>query len=195
VTTPSGTIDLDTAVARARERFEAASGEHELRALRAEVLGKKGDLTAVLRTLGQAPPEQRKALGEQVNTAKAAVEAAFESRLEALVAAARRADLEAVPYDLTLPARVGMPRGHIHPVTRVNWEILDIFRSLGFAVAWGPEVDLEQNNFEKLAFPADHPATDMQDSFWVDVMGTTSRSRALLRTHTSTVAWPSSAAS
>jgi phenylalanyl-tRNA synthetase alpha chain len=187
VTTPSGTTDLDAAVARARARFETASNEHELRALRAEILGKKGELTAALRTLGQVPPEQRKALGEQVNAAKGSVEAAFEARLAGMVASARRAELDATPYDLTLPARVGTPRGHIHPVTRVNWEILDIFRSLGFSIAWGPEVELEQNNFEKLAFPPDHPATDMQDSFWVDVMGANSRSRALLRTHTSNV--------
>jgi phenylalanyl-tRNA synthetase alpha chain len=187
VTEPTPSADLDAAVARARVRFETAASEHELRALRAEILGKKGELTAALRTLGQVPPEQRKAIGEQVNAAKGAVEAAFEARLAALVEQARSAELGGTPFDLTLPARVAAPRGHVHPVTRVNWEILDIFRSLGFSLAWGPEVDLEQNNFEKLAFPPDHPATDMQDTFWVDVMGTESRARALLRTHTSTV--------
>jgi phenylalanyl-tRNA synthetase alpha chain len=187
VTTPSGTTELDAAVVRARARFEEAASEHELRAMRAEILGKKGELTAALRTLGQLPPEQRKVFGEQVNAAKGSVEAAFEARLTALAQAVRKAELEGAPFDLTLPARVGLPRGHIHPVTRVNLEILDIFRSLGFTIAWGPEVELEQNNFEKLAFPPDHPATDTQDSFWVDVMGASSRSRALLRTHTSNV--------
>jgi phenylalanyl-tRNA synthetase alpha chain len=180
-------IDLAPVVERAKARFESAATEHELRALKAEILGKKGELTAQLRALGQAPPEQRKAIGERVNVAKAEVESAFEARLAALFAAARRAELEAPPFDLTLPARVSVPRGHLHPVTRVKWEILDIFRSLGFSIAWGPEVDLERNNFERLAFPPDHPATDMQDTFWVDVKGATAGVRALLRTHTSTV--------
>jgi phenylalanyl-tRNA synthetase alpha chain len=185
--TPTDGIDLAPIVERAKSRFDSATTEHELRALKAEILGKKGELTAALRSLGQAPPEQRKAIGERVNVAKAEVEGAFEARLTALFAAARRAELEAPPFDLTLPARIGVPRGHLHPVTRVKWEILDIFRSLGFSIAWGPEVDLEQNNFERLAFPPDHPATDMQDTFWVDVKGATAGVRALLRTHTSTV--------
>ena len=183
----SSPIDLGPIVEGARARFEAAATEHELRALKAEILGKKGELTAQLRSLGQAPPEERKRIGERVNVAKVEVEAAFEARLAALFAAARRAELEAPPFDLSLPARVPVPRGHLHPVTRVKWEILDIFRSLGFAIAWGPEVDLERNNFERLAFPPDHPATDMQDSFWVNVEGATAGVRALLRTHTSTV--------
>jgi phenylalanyl-tRNA synthetase alpha chain len=181
------TVDLAAVTARAKERFESATSEHELRAVRAEILGKKGDLTQALRTLGQAPPDQRRALGEQVNLAKGEVQAAFEGRLRTLVDAARRADLEQAPYDLTLPARVTTPRGHVHPVTRVKLEILDIFRSLGFTVAWGPEVERGENNFEKLGFPPDHPATDMQDSFWVDVEGARPDVRALLRTHTSNV--------
>jgi phenylalanyl-tRNA synthetase alpha chain len=179
--------DLDALAARARERFANAKTEHELRAERAEVLGKKGDLTLALRSLGQAPPEERRALGERINSVKAEIEGAFEARLSELSASVRRADLEAPPYDLTLPARVAVPRGHLHPITRVKWEILDAFATLGFSVAWGPEVELEQNNFEKLAFPPDHPATDMQDSFVVTVDGGDSASRVLLRTHTSNV--------
>ena len=179
--------DLDALAARARERFAKAKTEHELRTERAEVLGKKGDLTAALRSLGQAPPEERRALGERINSIKVEIEGAFEARLSELSASARRADLEAPPYDLTLPARLPVPRGHLHPITRVKWEILDAFATLGFAVAWGPEVELEQNNFEKLAFPPDHPATDMQDSFVVTVDGGEAASRVLLRTHTSNV--------
>jgi len=184
---PADGLDLGPIVERARSRFEAAATEHELRALKAEILGKKGELTAALRALGQAPSEQRKSIGERVNLAKGEVETAFDARLTALLTAARRAELDAPPFDLTLPGRVTVPRGHLHPVTRVKWEILDIFRSLGFCLAWGPEVDLEQNNFERLAFPPDHPATDMQDTFWVNVQGATAGVRALLRTHTSTV--------
>ncbi len=180
-------VNLAAVTARATARLKAAENEHELRAVRAEILGKKGELSEPLRALGKAPPETRRALGEQVNRAKSAVEAAFEERLGELVERARRADLEGPPLDLTLPARVTTPRGHLHPVTQVKLEILDIFRSLGFLVAWGPEVDRVENNFDKLAFPPDHPATDMQDSFWVDVAGAMPNVRALLRTHTSTV--------
>jgi phenylalanyl-tRNA synthetase alpha chain len=178
---------LDELERRLRARFAAAANEPELRAVRAEALGKKGELTAVLRSLGQVPAERRRALGERTNAVKAAIEAAFEARLEELKQALRRTELEARPYDLTLPGRVPVPRGHHHPITRVKDEILDIFRSLGFDVAWGPQVELEDNNFTKLAFPPDHPARDMQDSFWVRVEGGHPDARVLLRTHTSNV--------
>jgi phenylalanyl-tRNA synthetase alpha chain len=178
---------LSSLVDRARAVFAGSANEHDLRAQRAEILGKKGELTAVLRSLGQAPPEERKAIGERVNVIKGEVEAAFEQRLAELARLAREAELSAPPFDMTLPARLPLPRGHRHPITQVRDEILDIFRSLGFEVAWGPEVELEQNNFTKLAFPEDHPATDMQDSFWVRVRGAAADARTLLRTHTSNV--------
>jgi phenylalanyl-tRNA synthetase alpha chain len=172
---------------RYRERFAAAANEPELRAGRAEILGKKGELTALLKLMGKVDAEHKKAIGERVNAVKLEVEAAFEARLLEIAAAERAADLAAPPFDLTLPGRTPAPRGHLHPITRVKDEILDIFRSLGFAVAWGPEVELEANNFTKLAFPPDHPATDMQDSFWVKVEGGRPDARVLLRTHTSNV--------
>ena len=172
---------------RFKEAFAAATSEPELRNAKAELLGKKGELTAILRQMGKVPGDQKRAIGEQVNAVKQEVEAAFEVRLGELKKAERQADLSAAPHDLTLPGRVPVSRGHLHPLTRVKDEILDIFRSLGFEVAWGPEVELETNNFEKLAFPPDHPATDMQDSFWVDVAGGKPDARVLLRTHTSNV--------
>jgi len=172
---------------RFREKFAQADSEQELRNAKAEVLGKSGDLTKLLKLMGKVPADQRKAIGEQVNAVKDGVESAFEERLRTLLRAAREADLRARPHDLTLPGRAAAPRGHLHPITRVKDEILDIFRSLGFEVSWGPEVELESNNFEKLAFPPDHPATDMQDSFWVKVEGGRPDARVLLRTHTSTV--------
>ena len=92
----------------------------------------------------------------------------------------REAELHARPFDLTLPERVSTHRGHVHPIIQTRDELLGIFKELGFAISQGPEVDLEANNFTKLAFPPDHPATDMQDSFWVS-------DTTLLRTHTSTV--------
>ena len=184
------TLDIEAGLAafgpRARAAFEAAASEQELRNARAELLGKKGDLTLILRSLGQQPADKRRELGERVNGVRAEVEAAFESRLRALLGALRAADLNAPPFDMSLPGRVA-ERGHHHPITLVMNEILEIFRSLGFEVAWGPQVELESHNFTKLAFPPDHPATDMQDSFWVKVEGAKPDARVLLRTHTSNV--------
>jgi phenylalanyl-tRNA synthetase alpha chain len=170
-----------------RERFAAATAEPELRAIRAEILGKKATLTRVLKAMAQLPAAERPRVGERVNAIRAEVEGAFEQRLLELKRALRQMDLEASPYDLTLPGRSPVGRGHRHPVTMVRDEILEIFRSLGFLVAWGPEVELEENNFTKLAFPPDHPAVDMQDTFWVKVMGSPENARTLLRTHTSNV--------
>jgi phenylalanyl-tRNA synthetase alpha chain len=170
-----------------RERFSAALAEPELRAVRAEILGKKGTLTRVLKAMGQLPAPERPRVGERVNAVRAEVEAAFDQRLAEIKAALRKRELEGTPFDLSLPGRSPALRGHRHPVTMVRDEILDIFRSLGFLVAWGPEVEREENNFTKLAFPPDHPAIDMQDTFWVKVIGSPESARTLLRTHTSNV--------
>jgi phenylalanyl-tRNA synthetase alpha chain len=163
-----------------RATFAAATTEQELRDAHAKVLGKKGDLTQLLRRMGAVPAEERKSVGEKVNQLKEEVEASFAERLGGIENAARDAELNARPYDLTLPGRSAAPRGHLHPLTRVRDDILTAFHDLGFVVASGPEVELEDNNFTKLGFPPDHPATDMQDSFWVGP-------GILLRTHTSTV--------
>ncbi len=185
-----GTLDIEAGLAafapRARAAFDAATTEQELRFAKAEILGKKGELTAILRGLGQQPADKRRELGERVNGVRAEVESAFEARLSALLSALRTADLDAPPFDMSLPGRAA-ERGHHHPITQVTNEILDIFRSLGFEIAWGPQIELEEHNFTKLAFPPDHPATDMQDSFWVKVHGAPPDARVLLRTHTSNV--------
>jgi phenylalanyl-tRNA synthetase alpha chain len=163
-----------------RETFAAATTEQALRDAHAKVLGKKGDLTHLLRRMGAVPADARKSVGEKVNQLKEEVETSFASRLRSIEQAAREAELNARPYDLTLPGRSPAPRGHLHPLTRVRDDILTAFHDLGFVIASGPEVELEENNFTKLGFPPDHPATDMQDSFWVGP-------GVLLRTHTSTV--------
>ncbi len=173
-----------------KERFEQllneSHDEPSLRNARAEFLGKKGDLTALLRGMKNVPGELRREVGEKVNQAREELEGMFQARLDALKQAARQADLEGTPFDLSMPARP-IRRGHRHPVMIVRDEILGIFKSLGFEISWGPEVETESNNFEKLAFPADHPATDMQDTFWVNVAGAPPDLRALMRTHTSPV--------
>jgi phenylalanyl-tRNA synthetase alpha chain len=163
-----------------RARFEAAATEQLLRDENAKILGKKGELTAILKQMGSVAPDARKAIGERVNALKQAVEGAFEVRLKAIHKKKRDGELTARPFDLTLPARPSAPLGHKHPISIVREEVCDIFRGLGFAVHDGPEVELEANNFTKLGFPPDHPATDMQDSFWTT-------GGHLLRTHTSNI--------
>ena len=161
-------------------RFEAATSEQTLRDENAKILGKKGDLPEILKLMGSVPAESRKSIGAKVNELKTEIEAAFEKRLHEIVAGARKKDLEAPPFDLTLPGRAPSPLGHKHPLSIVREEIVDIFVSLGFQIHDGPEIELEENNFTKLGFPPDHPATDMQDSFWT-------ANGLVLRTHTSNV--------
>jgi phenylalanyl-tRNA synthetase alpha chain len=161
-------------------RFEAATTEQSLRDENATILGKKGELTQILKQMGSVPGEARKSIGERVNALRTEVEGAFEARLKALSDAKRKAELEARPFDLTLPGRMPAALGHRHPLSIVREEVIAIFRGMGFAVHDGPEVELEENNFTKLGFPPDHPAVDMQDSFWTT-------SNHLLRTHTSNI--------
>jgi phenylalanyl-tRNA synthetase alpha chain len=172
-----GLVALGT---RFRDAFAKAETEIDLRAEQAKVLGKKGELTAVLAQMRNVPAEARPAVGAKANAFKDEVEAAFAERLGALGRAAREAELAGRPLDLTLPGHLDGGRGHPHPIRETEEALLAIFRDLGFVVAAGPEVELEANNFTKLAFPPDHPATDMQDSFWVGP-------GVLLRTHTSNV--------
>ena len=172
---------------RFEEQFAKAANELELRSARAALLGKKGELTSLLKLMPSVAPAMRREVGERVNAVRGAVETAFERRLKELTLAARAADLSGPAYDLSLPGRSPCPRGHLHPLTQMLDRVLDIFGELGFQVAWGPEVDLELNNFTKLAFPDDHPAMDMQDTFWASVRGADPDVRTLLRTHTSNV--------
>ncbi len=185
----SGSIEagLEALSERYRQRFADADDELALRGARAEVLGKKGELTTALRGMKDVAPDQKKSVGELVNRVRASIEDMFEARLAALRQGMLEAELNARPFDLSLPGRLPVGRGHLHPVRQVMDEILDIFKSLGFEASWGPEVEVEANNFTKLAFPPDHPATDMQDTFWVDVAGADPAARPLLRTHTSNV--------
>lgn len=168
--------------------FSSVHDEPSLRQAHARILGRNGTLTAALKDMGKLPAAERKIVGQRVNTIKQHVETAFEARLAAIHHAAREADLNALPFDLTLPGRPVTPRGHLHPVTRVREDILDVLRSLGFEVAEGPQVEREEFNFSKLGFPPDHPAMDMQDTFWVKHShNELQKSRVLLRTHTSPV--------
>jgi phenylalanyl-tRNA synthetase alpha chain len=170
--------------------FAAAPDEPALRSAAARILGPSGELTALLKLMPRVPGDARKPLGQRANGLKRAVEHAFGARLAALEEAARAAELAGPHVDVTLRGRA-LPPGRLHPITRVVHDLADVFTSLGFDVAEAPEVDLYEYNFDKLGFPPDHPATDMQDSFFVDPGGPradgTARPRAVLRTHTSNV--------
>jgi phenylalanyl-tRNA synthetase alpha chain len=166
---------LDSAL----ERIDSAKTADELEAVRVEVLGRKGVLASLSKDMGKLSPEERSARGKFINTAKQALEGAWESRKAVFAKVALDARLDAEWLDLTVPAQGPRP-GALHPITLIQWEIEDLFRSMGFTVLDGPEVETEYHNFDALNIPPDHPARDMQDTFWLD-------GGNLLRTHTSPV--------
>jgi phenylalanyl-tRNA synthetase alpha chain len=156
-----------------------ASGETALQEIRVRFLGRKGELTGLMKGLGALSAEERPVVGQLVNTIKDEIE----SRLEGALTQARdqeiqqRLQLERI--DVTLPGR-RLTCGTKHPITLVIEEVCDIFAGLGFSVAEGPEIEHDWYNFEALNFPPEHPARDMQDTFFVE-------NNLLLRTHTSPV--------
>ncbi|HWP35150.1 MAG TPA: phenylalanine--tRNA ligase subunit alpha [Thermodesulfobacteriota bacterium] len=170
---------LERLLAEAEAELAAARTAADAQAVRVRYLGRKGRLTELARQLGRLPAEERPAAGQRLNEVKARLTAAIEAFLARIREAERRAALEEVRVDVTLPGR--RPElGHMHPVSRTAAEIVEIFTSLGFAVADGPEVELDYYNFEALNIPKDHPARDMQDTFYL-------ADEVLLRTHTSPV--------
>jgi phenylalanyl-tRNA synthetase alpha chain len=166
--------------------FDAARDEHTLRAANARYTGPNGALTRLMKLMPELPKEQRRELGQRANQLKLEIERAFDVRLAALARASREAELSGPALDVSLPGH-GTRLGHAHPLTRVKHELLDMFAALGFDVVDGPEVDLHENNFDRLGFPPDHPATDMQDTFFMQQPPGANPRATLLRTHTSTV--------
>jgi phenylalanyl-tRNA synthetase alpha chain len=165
--------------ARSLERIAAAASEEELEAVRVDALGRKGPLAQAGKEMGKLPPAERASFGKLLNSARQNIEQALASRKQILAEAALQARLDSEWLDVTLPA-TGPRRGHLHPITRIQRELEELFSSLGFAVLDGPEVEDEYHNFDALNIPPDHPARDMQDTFWLD-------GGNLLRTHTSPV--------
>jgi phenylalanyl-tRNA synthetase alpha chain len=163
----------------ARARIAGAATQEGLEVLRAEILGRKGTLAALRKDFGKLPADERARTGKLLNTVIASLESALEGRRTSFAEEALKLRLESEWVDLTLPAP-GPRRGSIHPVTQIQKEIEELFVSLGFAVLDGPEVEDEEHNFDALNIPADHPARDMQDTFWLE-------DGNLLRTHTSPV--------
>jgi phenylalanyl-tRNA synthetase alpha chain len=164
---------------RSLARIASAATAEELEAARVEAVGRKGPLAQFGKDMGKLAPEGRKRAGMLLNGVKQRLEAALDARKAEFDRAALAARLDAEWLDLTVPAP-GPRRGHLHPITRIQRELEQLFVSLGFAVLDGPEVETEYHNFDALNIPRDHPARDMQDTFWVD-------GGNVLRTHTSPV--------
>ena len=166
----------------ASRTLEAISGSHvmaDLEAIRIKVLGKKGELTAALRGMKDIPADQRPSFGKRVNEVRDMLTQALEQKAAGLKQVEKQERLQAETLDVTLPGKRSKV-GAYHPITRVYYEIRDIFVSMGFEVMDGPEVEYDKYNFEMLNIPKDHPARDMQDTFYVS-------EDIVLRTHTSPV--------
>ena len=172
-------MDLQALTAKARSEIEAADNLDALDQIRVSYLGKKGELTSLLKTLGTLPAEERKSAGQDINRAKQDVQQALEARKASLKASALQTKLASERIDVTLPGR-GQSTGGLHPVTRTMQRIEELFSQLGFAVEQGPEIEDDYHNFEALNIPAHHPARAMHDTFYFDA-------QTLLRTHTSPV--------
>jgi len=165
---------IDQIHRRALKELEAAKTREEISALNIRYLGRKGEVTRFLRGISTLPAEERPAAGKRANQVKKELEAAFRAALEK---AAEGQQPAAEGIDVSLPGRP-VACGSLHPLTQVNREMCEIFANLGFEIAEGPEVELDYYNFEALNFPPDHPARDMQDTFFVS-------EKIVLRTHTS----------
>ena len=170
---------LEQLLQEAGQAIAAAQQEASLQEVRVQVLGKKGALTTIMKGMGQLSAEERPAIGALVNQVKDAFEQAFAARLEVLRSESLSRRLAQERIDVTLPGRQGFP-GSKHPITLVAEEITAIFAGLGFGVVEGPEVERDFFNFEALNMPKDHPARDMQDTFYIS-------GEVVLRTHTSPV--------
>jgi phenylalanyl-tRNA synthetase alpha chain len=175
--------NVDGIIGRALEAFSAAQDPAALENAKARFLGKGGELTALLKSLGTLAPEARRSAGQSINEAKARLETALELRRSALADVKLAARLGEESLDVTLPGR-GRGRGGVHPVIR-SWERVEaIFRSIGFDVADGPEIESDWFNFTALNQPENHPARSMHDTFYVD-LNDAQGTPLLLRTHTS----------
>ena len=178
----AGVSRVDALAARALAELESAADSRALDEWRVSFLGRRGELTALLRGLGSLPASERPAVGAAANDARRALERALSEREDAIRRAEAEADSDAI--DVTLPGWPA-PRGGLHPTTRIVREICDAFASMGFGVVEGPEVELDRYNFEMLNIPKDHPARDMWDTLWIDNEDADGERSTLLRTHTS----------
>jgi phenylalanyl-tRNA synthetase alpha chain len=177
---------LETLKAKYLMAVAAAADENALEEVRLAALGKKGEVSALMATLGKMDPDQRKAAGAMLNVLKDEIDAALRAKKAALGDAALDARLRAEWLDVTLPAR---PRraGTIHPISQVMEELTAIFADMGFAVAEGPQVESDWYNFDALNIPPEHPARQEHDTFFMHRAEGDNRPPHVLRTHTSPV--------
>ena len=173
------TDQLDALEAEAAEAISSAADAEALEQLRIGLLGKKGRLSGVLGAMGKLPGDERPLVGQRANVLKSQVQTLLSDRLQAVKQVAMEARIAAETLDVTAPAQ-GVPMGHRHPLITTTEEIVDLFCGLGYQVVEGPEVETDHHNFTALNIPPDHPARDMQDTFYL-------KDNLLLRTHTSPV--------
>ncbi len=170
---------VDKLVREASEAMSAVSTSSELDEIRVRYLGKKGSVTTLLKSMGQLPPEDRPVAGKLVNKARKEVESSLKDRKVQIAESESARNQEEQKSDVTLPG-IFYSRGHRHPVNLVMDEIIEIFLGMGFGVRRGSEIESDYYNFEALNIPKNHPARDMQDTFYID-------DDTVLRTHTSPV--------
>lgn len=170
---------LESIAREAKASLELASTKQELENIRVKYLGKKGELTAVLKQMGKLSPEERPVMGQLANEVRAGIEALVEATEEKIKKAELEKKLKEEKLDVTMPGKKSA-LGHKHPLNIVLDEVKDIFLGMGFDIATGPEVEWDYYNFEALNIPKDHPARDTQDTFYVT-------ENMLLRTQTSPV--------
>ena len=162
----------------ALERLKEVREEKGLEALNASILGRSGSLTGILRTMGQLDKEQRAKLGQASNAVKKELEQAIAERRTKIAAMMQQRAFEKETLDVTEPGIRRQPSGRLHPMTQTYRQIRDALIGMGFTTFYGPEVEYDDYNFTKLNLPLDHPARDMQDTFYIN-------DRVVLRTHTS----------
>lgn len=167
---------LNTLLTLAKEKLNTISSSEQLEEFRIQFLGRKGEFTSIMKSLGQVPKEDKPRLGQMANKAKKEIETLYVAK-QAKQSAGSATSTHDSSIDLTLPGRKP-ETGKLHPITQIMNEVCAIFESLGFSVAEGPDVEHDHYNFEALNIPAHHPARDMHDTFYVS-------DSILLRTHTS----------
>ena len=171
---------------KALQELEDINNTRELESWRVHYLGKKSPLTGILRSLATLPIAERKTVGARANQAKTELEDSFQQKEQALreVQLATHAKKETI--DISLPGRP-LPTGRLHPITQTLNEICDIFTSMGFQIAEGPDVEWDYYNFEALNIPKEHPARDTMSTSWIDYQTDSGEMAMLLRTHTTSV--------
>jgi phenylalanyl-tRNA synthetase alpha chain len=170
---------IDNCLNDGLDAIRSASTLHELENIRVHFLGKKGRLTDILKELGDLPGDVRPRIGKEVNQAKDTILQTIKQKSDSFREDLLKNQLKAEAIDITLPGR-GMYLGNLHPITLTGQRLEALFTSAGFEVVEGPEIENDYYNFEALNIPANHPARDMHDTFYID-------NQLLLRTHTSPV--------